>query len=58
MCSPRKKSDLQMSDKVVVVEDGRITAIGKPNEVWSLIEEDIECLKRMECQGDMSYEIQ
>lgn len=49
---------LPMCDEVIVVEEGRITAIGKPNEVWSLIKEDIECKKRIECQGDMSYEIQ
>lgn len=49
---------LPMCDEIIVVQDGRIAAIGKPNEVWALIREDIECKKRIECQGDMPYEIQ
>lgn len=49
---------LPICDEIIVVEEGRISAIGKPNEVWSLIREDIECKKRIECRGDMPYEIQ
>ncbi|NLB88707.1 MAG: ATP-binding cassette domain-containing protein [Syntrophomonadaceae bacterium] len=49
---------LPMCDEIIVVEEGRVAAIGKPNEVWALIKEDIECKKRIECRGDMSYEIQ
>lgn len=49
---------LPICDEIIVVEEGRITTIGKPNEVWSHIREDIECKKRTECRGDMPYEIQ
>ncbi len=49
---------LPLCDEIIVVEDGTVTAVGKPNEVWSLIREDIECQKRDECRGDMIYEIQ
>lgn len=49
---------LPICDEIIVVEDGTITQVGKPNEVWSSIREDIECQKRIECRGDMLYEIQ
>ncbi len=49
---------LPICDEIIVVENGQIATIGKPNEVWSLIREDIECKKRIECRGDMTYEIQ
>lgn len=49
---------LPLCDEIVVVEDGKITAIGKPDEVWSLIKEEIECQRRNECRGEMLYEIQ
>ncbi len=49
---------LPLCDEIIVVEEGTVTAVGKPNEVWSLIREDIECHKRNECRGDMIYEVQ
>lgn len=49
---------LPICDEIIVVENGQIANIGKPNEVWSMIREDIECKKRLECRGDMQYEIQ
>ncbi len=49
---------LPICDEIIVVENGQIANIGKPNEVWSMIREDIECKKRLECRGDMLYEIQ
>ncbi|HZK43696.1 MAG TPA: ATP-binding cassette domain-containing protein [Syntrophomonadaceae bacterium] len=49
---------LPMCDEVVVVEEGKIVAIGKPDEIWPLIREDIECKQRIDCQGDMQYETQ
>ena len=49
---------LPLCDEIIVVEDGEISAIGKPDEVWSLIREEIECQRRNECRGEMLNEIQ
>lgn len=48
---------LPICDEIVVVEDGTIRHRGTPQQIWPLIREDIECKKRLECRGEIGYEI-
>lgn len=48
---------LPICDEIIVVEEGLIRDKGTPAEIWPLIREDIECKKRLECRGEMGYEI-
>lgn len=49
---------LPICDEIIVIQDGKIGARGKPNEVWPLIRDDIECKKRLACWGEMMYEFE
>lgn len=48
---------LPICDEIIVLENGSIRERGTPQEIWPLIREDIECKKRLECRGEMGYEI-
>lgn len=48
---------LPICDEIIVLEDGRIRDRGTPEQIWPLIREDIECKRRLECRGEMGYEI-
>lgn len=48
---------LPICDEIIVIQDGKVGARGKPNEIWPLIRDEIECKRRIECRGDMRYEI-
>ena len=48
---------LPLCDEIIVLEEGRIRDRGTPQEIWPLIRDDIECKRRLECRGEMGYEI-
>lgn len=48
---------LPVCDEIIVVEDGLIAARGKPDDIWDLIKDDIECQVRRQCQGEQINEI-
>lgn len=48
---------LPVCDEIIVIKDGVIDVIGRPEEVWPFIKDEIECKRRMECRGEMVYGI-
>ncbi|MBO8159099.1 ATP-binding cassette domain-containing protein [Thermosyntropha sp.] len=48
---------LPVCDEIILIKDGVVAAEGRPDEIWPLICDDIECKKRQECRGEMIYEI-
>lgn len=48
---------LPICDEIIVLEEGRIRSRGTYQEIWPLIRDDIECKRRLECRGEMGYEI-
>lgn len=48
---------LPVCDEIIVIKDGVIDVVGRPDEVWPFIRGDIECKRRLECRGEMAYEI-
>ncbi|HOQ10073.1 MAG TPA: ATP-binding cassette domain-containing protein [Syntrophomonadaceae bacterium] len=49
---------LPICDEIIVLEEGRIRSRGTYEEIWPLIRDEIECKRRLECRGEMGYEIQ
>ncbi|MBC7074550.1 MAG: ATP-binding cassette domain-containing protein [Syntrophomonadaceae bacterium] len=48
---------LEISDEIIVLEDGVIKASGAPHKIWPLIKDDIECKMKEQCRGEMAYEL-
>lgn len=48
---------LPVCDEIIVIKDGLIDVMGRPDEVWPFIKDEIECKRRMECRGEIVYEL-
>ncbi len=48
---------LHIVDEIILVDEGQVKDRGTPDEIWPLIRDEVECKMKVQCRGEMLYEI-